>query len=201
MPVFLEVRPTLPVNAIQEFLAHFKANPGKLSFGTPGNGSTPHLAAEMLKAQASVFAVHLPYRGAAPAMHDLLGGQMGFVFDPGIGQQGVGHASGQRPYCSTGWRACADDPSGRQHAGSHPQHAVWRPHQGPQHPCRLTTKALAPQPGGIRKEPSPFREPLTARGSARFTMVYSRALCNIPPRYRHGAQAPDHPVVSGRRPY
>lgn len=83
--VFLEVRPTLPVNTIQEFLAHLKANPGKLSFGTPGNGSSPHLAAEMLKTQANVFAVHVPYRGAAPAMQDLLGGQLDFMFDPGIG--------------------------------------------------------------------------------------------------------------------
>ena len=64
--VFLEVRPTLPVNTIQEFMQYLKAPPGKLSFGTPGNGSSPHLAAEMLKAQANVFAVHVPYRGAAP---------------------------------------------------------------------------------------------------------------------------------------
>lgn len=87
--VFLEVRPTLPVNNIQEFLAHLKSNPGKLTFGTPGNGSSPHLAAEMLKAQANVFAVHVPYRGAAPAMQDLLGGQVDFMFDPGIGLQHV----------------------------------------------------------------------------------------------------------------
>ena len=83
--VFLEVRPTLPVNNIQEFMQYLKAHPGKLSFGTPGNGSSPHLAAEMLKAQANVFAVHVPYRGAAPAMQDLLGGQVDFMFDPGIG--------------------------------------------------------------------------------------------------------------------
>ncbi|KRC30886.1 tripartite tricarboxylate transporter substrate binding protein [Acidovorax sp. Root219] len=87
--VFLEVRPTLPVNTIQEFLAYLKANPGKVSFGTPGNGSSPHLAAEMLKSQANVFAVHVPYRGAAPAMQDLLGGQVDFMFDPGIGLQHV----------------------------------------------------------------------------------------------------------------
>lgn len=87
--VFLEVRPTLAVNNIQEFLAHLKANPGKLTFGTPGNGSSPHLAAEMLKSQANVFAVHVPYRGAAPAMQDLLGGQVDFMFDPGIGLQHV----------------------------------------------------------------------------------------------------------------
>lgn len=83
--VFLEVKPSLPVNNAKEFLAYLKANPGQLSFGTPGNGSSPHLAAEMMKAQANVFAVHVPYRGAAPAMQDLLAGQLDFMFDPGIG--------------------------------------------------------------------------------------------------------------------
>jgi tripartite-type tricarboxylate transporter receptor subunit TctC len=87
--VFLEVKPTLPVNNIKEFLAYLKANPGKLSFGSPGNGSSPHLAAEMMKAQTNLFAVHVPYRGAAPAIQDLLGGQLDFMFDPGIGLQHV----------------------------------------------------------------------------------------------------------------
>ena len=87
--VYLEVKPSLPVNNIREFIAYLKANPGKLSFGSPGNGSSPHLAAEMLKAQTGTFAVHVPYRGAAPAMQDLLGGQLDFMFDPGIGLQHV----------------------------------------------------------------------------------------------------------------
>ena len=87
--VFLEVKPSLPVNNVKEFLAYVKANPGKLSFGSPGNGSSPHLAAEMMKAQTNTFAVHVPYRGAAPAMQDLLGGQLDFMFDPGIGLQHV----------------------------------------------------------------------------------------------------------------
>ena len=65
--VFLEVRATLPVNNIKEFIAHVKANPGKLTYGTPGNGSSPHLAGEMFKDQARAFSVHVPYRGAAPA--------------------------------------------------------------------------------------------------------------------------------------
>ncbi len=87
--VFLEVKPTLPVNNVQEFLDYLKANPGKLSFGSPGNGSSPHLAAEMMKAQTKLFALHVPYRGAAPAIQDLLGGQLDFMFDPGIGLQHV----------------------------------------------------------------------------------------------------------------
>lgn len=83
--VFLVVRPDFPASNAAEFFAYLKANPGKTSFGSPGNGSSPHLAAEMMKSQAGVFAVHLPYRGAAPALTDLLGGQLDFLFDPGIG--------------------------------------------------------------------------------------------------------------------
>lgn len=88
--VFLEVNPQkVPVKDAKEFIAYVKANPGKLSYGTPGNGSSPHLAAEMMKAQLNAFATHIPYRGAAPAMQDLLGGQVDFMFDPGIGLQHV----------------------------------------------------------------------------------------------------------------
>jgi tripartite-type tricarboxylate transporter receptor subunit TctC len=83
--VFLEVKPTLPVNDVKEFIAYAKANPGKLTYGSPGNGSSPHLAGEMFKDMTQAFAVHVPYRGAAPAMQDLLGGQVDFMFDPGIG--------------------------------------------------------------------------------------------------------------------
>lgn len=83
--VFLEVRPTLPVNDVKAFIAYTKANPGKLTYGSPGNGSSPHLAGEMFKDMTQSFSVHAPYRGAAPAMQDLLGGQVDFMFDPGIG--------------------------------------------------------------------------------------------------------------------
>jgi tripartite-type tricarboxylate transporter receptor subunit TctC len=62
-----------------------KANPGKLSYGSPGSGSSPHLAGEMFKSQAGLFALHVPYRGAAPALQDLLAGQLDYYFDPGIG--------------------------------------------------------------------------------------------------------------------
>jgi tripartite-type tricarboxylate transporter receptor subunit TctC len=82
--VFLVVKPEYPAKNAKEFLADLKANPGKRSFGSPGNGSSPHLAGEMMKAQAGVFAVHVPYRGAAPALTDLLAGQIDFLFDPGI---------------------------------------------------------------------------------------------------------------------
>ncbi|HEY6133504.1 MAG TPA: tripartite tricarboxylate transporter substrate binding protein [Rubrivivax sp.] len=82
--VFLVVRSESPTKDWAGFLADLKANPGRRSFGSPGNGSSPHLAAEMMKSQTGTFAVHVPYRGAAPALTDLLGGQIDFLFDPGI---------------------------------------------------------------------------------------------------------------------
>jgi tripartite-type tricarboxylate transporter receptor subunit TctC len=82
--VFLVTSPGFPAKDAKEFLAQLKARPGKLSFGSPGNGSSPHLAAEMMKSQANVFATHVPYRGAAPALTDLLAGQLDFLFDPGV---------------------------------------------------------------------------------------------------------------------
>ena len=83
--VYLVAKPNLPVDNIQGFLKYVKANPGKLSYGSAGNGSSPHLAGEMMKSQAGLFAVHVPYRGAAPALQDVLAGQLDFYFDPGIG--------------------------------------------------------------------------------------------------------------------
>ncbi|WP_447773418.1 Bug family tripartite tricarboxylate transporter substrate binding protein [Variovorax boronicumulans] len=82
--VFLVTRPSLPPTDVKSFMAYLKTNPGKLSYGSPGNGSSPHLAGEMFKSQAGLFALHVPYRGAAPALQDLLAGQIDYAFDPGI---------------------------------------------------------------------------------------------------------------------
>ena len=87
--VFLVTKPSIPANNIKDFIAYVKANPGKLSYGSPGSGSSPHLAGEMFKSQAGLYALHVPYRGAAPALQDLLAGQLDFYFDPGIGLQQV----------------------------------------------------------------------------------------------------------------
>ncbi len=83
--VFLETKGDLPVKDFREFVAHLQANPDKLSYGTPGNGSSPHLATEMLLGMTNTRATHVPYRGAAPALTDLLAGQIDFMFDPGPG--------------------------------------------------------------------------------------------------------------------
>ncbi len=83
--VFLMTHPSVPVNTAQEFIAYAKANPGKLSYGSAGSGSSPHLAGEMFARQAQFTAQHVPYKGAAPALVDLLSGQVQFMFDPGPG--------------------------------------------------------------------------------------------------------------------
>jgi tripartite-type tricarboxylate transporter receptor subunit TctC len=87
--VFLLVHPSVPAKNLSELLAYARANPGKLSYGSAGSGSSPHLAGEMLKRTASIEATHIPYKGAAPALNDLLGGQVQFMFDPGPGLQHV----------------------------------------------------------------------------------------------------------------
>ena len=87
--VFLETRNDFPARTYADFVAYLKANPGKTSFGTPGVGSSPHMAAEMFKAMTGTFSIHVPYRGAAPALADLMAGQIDYIFDPGPGLQQV----------------------------------------------------------------------------------------------------------------
>lgn len=83
--VYLLVHPSVPANTVKEFIAYAKAHPNKLSYGSAGNGSSPHLAGEMFTRRAGIVATHVPYRGAAPALNDLLAGQVQFMFDPGPG--------------------------------------------------------------------------------------------------------------------
>jgi tripartite-type tricarboxylate transporter receptor subunit TctC len=78
----LEVNPSFPANTIPEFIAHAKANPGKLSMASPGSGTVPHMAGELFKMMAGVDLVHIPYRGSAPALTDLMGGQVHVTFGP-----------------------------------------------------------------------------------------------------------------------
>src|SRR5574341_1350890 len=80
-PLMLVVHPSVPVKSVAEFIAHAKANPGKLHFGSGGVGSTPHLAGEMLKSMAGIQATHVPYKGGGPALADLAGGQIQFMVE------------------------------------------------------------------------------------------------------------------------
>jgi tripartite-type tricarboxylate transporter receptor subunit TctC len=82
VPEVLAVHPSLPVNDLAQLIAYARANPGKVNFGSAGSGSITHLAGELLKAEAKLDMVHVPYKGAAPAVNDLLGGQVQMgIFD------------------------------------------------------------------------------------------------------------------------
>ncbi len=76
VPNILIVNPSVPAKSVQELIAYAKANPGKLAYGSAGNGSTEHLSAELFKAMAGVDMVHVPYKGGAPMMTDLISGQI-----------------------------------------------------------------------------------------------------------------------------
>jgi tripartite-type tricarboxylate transporter receptor subunit TctC len=79
-PFVLVVNPLSPAKTVSELIAYAKANPGKVNFGSGGSGSTPHIAAELLRMMAGVDMVHVPYRGEAPALTDLLSGQLQVMF-------------------------------------------------------------------------------------------------------------------------
>jgi tripartite-type tricarboxylate transporter receptor subunit TctC len=77
----LVVHPSLPVRSVKELIAYAKQRPGQLNFGSPATGSTPHLAGELFNHLAGVKLVHVPYKGAAPALNDLIGGRLQLSFD------------------------------------------------------------------------------------------------------------------------
>jgi tripartite-type tricarboxylate transporter receptor subunit TctC len=79
-PLVLIVQPSFPANTVPEFIAYTKANPGKVNFGSAGVGTVAQLAGELFKAMAGVDMVHVPYRGLAPAITDLIGGRVQAIF-------------------------------------------------------------------------------------------------------------------------
>jgi tripartite-type tricarboxylate transporter receptor subunit TctC len=81
LPVVMEVHPSVPARTVAEFVAYAKQNPGKINFGSAGTGGTIHLAGEMFKQMAGVDMVHVPYKGAGPALTDLLSGNIQVMFD------------------------------------------------------------------------------------------------------------------------
>ncbi len=81
LPVVMEVHPSVPAKTVAEFVAYAKQNPGKINFGSAGTGGTIHLAGEMFKQMAGVEMTHVPYRGAGPALTDLISGNIQVMFD------------------------------------------------------------------------------------------------------------------------
>ena len=80
VPLIMVVNPSVPAKTVPEFIVFAKANPGKISMASAGNGSTPHVAGELFKMMAGIDMVHVPYRGNGPAITDLLGGQVQVLF-------------------------------------------------------------------------------------------------------------------------
>ena len=77
----LDVHPAFPARTVAELIAYAKANPGKVNMATPGTGTSPHVSGELFKMMAGIDMIHVPYRGAAPALTDLIGGQVPVLFD------------------------------------------------------------------------------------------------------------------------
>ena len=80
-PNVMEVTNSLPVKTVQEFIAHCKANPGKINMASSGSGTSVHLSGELFKSMTGCDMVHVPYKGAGPALTDLMGGQVHVIFD------------------------------------------------------------------------------------------------------------------------
>jgi tripartite-type tricarboxylate transporter receptor subunit TctC len=81
VPNVMEVNPAVPAKTVQEFIDYAKANPGKINWASSGNGTSVHLSGEMFKMMTGVDLLHVPYRGAAPALTDLISGQVQVMFD------------------------------------------------------------------------------------------------------------------------
>jgi tripartite-type tricarboxylate transporter receptor subunit TctC len=93
-PLALLVNPSVPVQTLPEFLAYLKARPGKVNYGSAGNGGISHLVPEMFKTATGTFMVHIPYRGSAPAFADLMAGQVQFMAES-IPQAAMYHKQGR----------------------------------------------------------------------------------------------------------
>jgi tripartite-type tricarboxylate transporter receptor subunit TctC len=81
VPLVMLVNPSVPIKTVPEFIAHAKSNPGKLNMASPGNGTPQHVSGELFKMMTGIKMTHVPYRGSAPALTDLIGGQVQVAFD------------------------------------------------------------------------------------------------------------------------
>jgi tripartite-type tricarboxylate transporter receptor subunit TctC len=82
LPLVMEVSPSVPATTVAEFIAYAKSNPGKVSMASGGSGSASHVGGELFKLMTGVDMIHVPYRGGAPALNDLIGGQVQVMFSP-----------------------------------------------------------------------------------------------------------------------
>jgi len=89
VPFVMEVNPSVPARTVPEFIAYAKANPGRINMASGGTGTSVHIAGELFKMMAGVNLVHVPYRGSAPALTDMIGGQVHVMFD--VLTSSIGH--------------------------------------------------------------------------------------------------------------
>jgi tripartite-type tricarboxylate transporter receptor subunit TctC len=114
VPLVMEVNPTVPVKSVPDFIAYARANPGRINFASAGSGTSLHLSGELFKMMTGVNLVHVPYRGAAPALTDLLGGQVQVMFDNMPSSIGFIRDGKLRPLAvttATRWKGLPDVPS------------------------------------------------------------------------------------------
>jgi tripartite-type tricarboxylate transporter receptor subunit TctC len=114
VPGLMVVNPSVPANTVPEFIAYVKANPGKVNMASAGNGTTGHVFGELFKFMTGVNMVHVPYRGGAPALTDLLGGQVQVYFGPipeSIEHTRAGKLRALAVTTSTRWEALPDIPT------------------------------------------------------------------------------------------
>lgn len=110
VPFVVTVNPSVPAKTLRELIAYAKANPDKLNYGSSGNGGSPHLAGELFERMAGIKMVHVPYKGLAPAITDLLGGRVQVVFaDVGLVKQHI-KAGKLRALATTGERRAVELP-------------------------------------------------------------------------------------------
>ena len=108
-PMFLVAAPDLPVNTLAEAIAYAKANPGKATYGSGGSGSTQHISMELLKREAGIDILHVPYKGTPGMLNDLIADRVNFAFELAPRSCRTSRPSRSRcwaPAWRRGWRAC-----------------------------------------------------------------------------------------------
>ncbi len=110
-PLMLVVHPSVEAKSVQELIGLAKANPGRLTYGSGGVGSTPHLAGELFKSLAGIDVLHVPYKGGAPALNDLIGGQLSFMIENVPGTMPFARAGKLRALAVTSAKRTSLDPA------------------------------------------------------------------------------------------
>jgi len=128
VPNILVVHPDVPVKTLAEFTAHVKKNPGRLNFGSTGNGSSMHLAGELFKVQTGTFMLHIPYKVPADATNDLIAGRTQLMFQLMTGIQGQVKAGRVRPIAVLSdkrWPGLPDVPTTAEQGMANLKSSVW----------------------------------------------------------------------------